>query len=177
MEIKHPRRNQFNGRFVAGQSGNPAGRPKGSTGHAAELRRLEDEALKLAINVADIIAETATMVLVEIKHPELTPLFNAITKAAKKAIRGGEIGPSSLALLRAGFDDHLENGDGSAFFTHAGLPAECKWKDFKMHYTRRGRIDFGRHAGDLRSFPPIASRIKELREQTPDNPCLHHNPK
>jgi len=75
------------GRFVKGQSGNPAGRSKGSTNHAADLRRLEKDAIKLATNVADTIAETARLVLNEIEQPELIPLFDAITCAAKEAAK------------------------------------------------------------------------------------------
>jgi hypothetical protein len=38
------------GRFVKGRSGNPAGRRRGSTGHAAELRRAEEAGLALALS-------------------------------------------------------------------------------------------------------------------------------
>jgi hypothetical protein len=153
------------GRFVKGQSGNPAGRSKGSTNHAADLRRLEKDAIKLATNVADTIAETARLVLNEIEQPELIPLFDAITCAAKEAVRGGEIGPSSVAVLRGWFDDHQEGDPEGDFFVHAGLPADCGWEAFKAHYMDRGRIDHGRHATDLSTYPPIVQRIKELRAE------------
>ncbi len=153
------------GRFQPGQSGNPAGRPRGSTTHAAQLRRLENDALKLAVNTAEAIAEAAREALTEIEQPELIPLFDAITDAAKDAVKGGEIGPSSVAVLRGWYDSRMEYDDGGAFFIHAGLPTDCEWPTFKAHYTHRGRIDHSRHANDLSTFPPIVQRIKELRAE------------
>ena len=160
-----------NGRFVKGVSGNPCGRPKGATTHTSDLRRLEDDALALATNVTDVIAGTAKLALTKIGSPELIPLFDAITEAAKDAVKVGQIGPSSLALLRGWYDDHREGGQDGAFFTHAGLPEDCDWKTFEKHYTTRKRIDHGRHAEDLRRFPPIVQRIKELKVQMPVEPC------
>ena len=153
------------GRFVKGVSGNPSGRPKGSTGHAAELRRLEEDALKLATNVADTIAETARRALSEIECAELAPLFDAITDVAKAAIKDGGIGPSSVAVLRGWYDDHQEGDPEGNFFLHVGLPEDCSWPVFLGHYRTRGRIDHSRHAADLRTFPPIARRIEELMDQ------------
>ena len=74
----------------------------------------------------------------------------------------GEIGPSSVALLRNWYDDHSEEVGGD-FFLHIGLPRDCSWEAFRRHYTTRKRIDHARHAGDLASFPPIAARLKELK--------------
>ena len=159
------------GRFKKGQSGNPNGRPRGSTGHNAELRRLEDDALKLAANTADVIAETARLALVEIEHPELIPLFDTITDAAKLAVKDGEIGPSSKAMLRTGFDNFEGDNREESFFVHAGLPSDCDWPTFEKHYRTRGRIDFDRFVGDYATFPPIVRRIKELKAQTPVEPC------
>jgi hypothetical protein len=152
------------GRFVKGISGNPAGRPKGASGREAELRRLEDDAIALGVNVADVIAETARLALDDIGHSMLIPLVEAITDAAKASVKEGQIGPSSVALLRDGYDDHLENRPASEFFMHVGLPSDCSWKAFRDHYTHRGRIDHIRYADDLRSYPPIAQRIKSLTE-------------
>jgi hypothetical protein len=53
----------MSGRFVKGQSGNPRGRPRGSGSHATELRRLEEDAIELAVNTAAVIAETVRLVL------------------------------------------------------------------------------------------------------------------
>ena len=173
----HPNHNrQQDGRFVKGQSGNPTGRPKGTTTHAAELRRAEEDALKLAANVADLISETARLALTEIELPELIPLFNAITRAAKESAQDGKIGPSSVAVLRGWYDDHLEGPPSGDFFVHIGLPKDCGGEAFKAHYRTRGRIDHSRHAKDLNSYPPIVQRIKELTEQAPDLPCLEHFP-
>ena len=158
-------------RFKKDQSGNPSGRPKGSTTPASDLRRLEDDALMLAYHTADIITETARLALEEAGCLELIPLFDAITEAAKDAVKVGQIGPSSLALLRGWYDDHREGGQDGAFFTHAGLPEDCDWKTFEKHYTTRKRIDHDRHVEDLRRFPPIVQRIKELKAQMPVEPC------
>ncbi len=151
------------GRFVKGESGNPAGRPKGSTGHNAELRRLEDAALTLACHVADIIAEMAKLALVEIERPELIPLFDMITDDIKDAIKTGEIGPSSVATLRTAYDNFEDDDREESFFVHAGLPSDCDWPTFERHYRTRGRIDFDRFLDDYIAFPPIAERIAELR--------------
>lgn len=160
-----------NGRFVKGASGNPSGRPRGSRSRETELRRLEASGMDLAENTAAAIAEAARSDLTEIELSELIPLFDAIADAAKVAIKEGKIGPSSLASLRAGFDDLQDSGQGGAFFTHAGLPEDCGWETFEKHYTTRKRIDIDRHAEDLRSFPPIVQRIKELMVQLPVEPC------
>ncbi len=75
----------------------------------------------------------------------------------------GEIGPSSVAILRNWHDDYTEDGEGEVFL-HIGLPRDCSWEAFRRHYTTRKRIDHARAAGDLLSFPPIAARLKELKE-------------
>ena len=168
MTTQLPHARHPSGRFVKGRSGNPAGRPKGSTGHIAELRRLEEDALKLGINVADVIAETARLALDEVGLPELIPLIDTITDAAKQVVRDGEIGPSSVAVLRTWYDDHRGNDDcpsDGAFFAHVGLPKDCSWDTFREHYRVRGRIDCSRHAQDLESFPLTVQRIKELRDE------------
>jgi len=163
----HPK----NGRFVKGLSGNPSGRPRGSRSRETVLRRQEEAGLALAANTADVIAGTAKLALTKIELPELIPLFDAITFAAKVALKDGEIGPSSVALLRAGFDDLQDSGQLGEFFLHADLPEDCDWKTFEKHYTTRKRIDHDRHVEDLRRFPPIVQRIKELMEQRPVEPC------
>ncbi len=78
--------------------------------------------------------------------------------------REGEIGPSSVALLRNWYDSHREDGDDGEFFLHIGLPRDCSWGAYRRHYTTRKRIDHARAADDLLSFPPIAARIRELKE-------------
>ena len=159
------------GQFQKGQSGNPAGRPRGSSSHAADLRRTEKDALELATNATNVIAETARLALVEVEHPELIPLFDAISDAAKDAVKDGEIGPSSVALLRGWFDNHQKYDPKGDFFAHVGLPKNSDWSVFVDHYKTRGRIDHRRHSDDLRSFSPIVQRIEELMAQTPDGSC------
>ena len=153
-----------NGRFVKGHSGNPKGRPKGSSSHSSELRRAEEDALTLAYHTADVIAETARWALTEAGCLELAPLFDAICDSAKDAIKCGQIGPSSLAILRSWYDDHEENEKAGNFFSHIGLPNDCDWKTFEKHYLTHGQIDFDRFLGDFTAFPPIAERIEELRK-------------
>ena len=162
---KYKKSERISGRFVRGESGNPRGRPKGATGRAAELKRLEEDALKLAINVVDAIAETTRRTLAEIELKELSPLFNAITDATKDAVKAGQIGPSSVALLRSWYDDHVESPPTTSFFTHVGLSRNCSWGAFREHYTHRGRINHARHAEDLSTYPPVARRIKTLMEK------------
>ncbi len=153
------------GRFVKGVSGNPKGRPRGSTGHNAELRRVEEDTITLATNAADVIAETTRLALDEVGRLELAPLFDAICESVKDAVKEGRIGPSAVAVLRAGFDTLQESGHDPSFFAHANLPRECTWQVFKGHYTTRGRVDYARHATDVSTFPPIARRINALKSQ------------
>ena len=119
--------------------------------------------MELAANVCDAIKETASEALTKIGDQKVIPLIEAIAKAAKEAALEGEIGPSSVAVLRSWYDDHSEEGEGE-FFEHIGLPRDCSWDDFRRHYTTRKRIDHARHCDDISSFPPIVARIKELKE-------------
>ncbi len=156
---KQPTSRHKKGTFVKGRSGNPNGRPRGTTNHDTELRQVEDQAMELAANVCDAIKETAREALTKTAFQKVIPLIEAITDAAKESAQEGEIGPSSVALLRNWHDD--EEGE---FFAHVGLHRDCSWEAFRRHYTTRKRIDHALHADDLMSFPPIAARIKELKE-------------
>ncbi len=136
-----------------------------SGSHETELRRLEEAGLALAAHTADVIDEMAKMVLTEIGSPELIPLFNMITDEVKEGVLTGQLGQSSLAMLRSGYDNFEDDNHEESFFVHAGLPSDCDWPTFEKHYRTRGRIDFDRFVGDYVTFPPIAERIEELRAE------------
>ncbi len=151
------------GRFLKGRSGNPNGRSKGTTNHDTELRQVEDWAMELAANVCDAIKETVMQALTETAFQKVIPLIAAITDAVKAGVQEGEIGPSSVAVLRNWHDSYSEDGEGEIFL-HIGLPRDCSWDAFRRHYTTRKRIDHARAADDFFSFPPIVVRLKELKE-------------
>ncbi len=160
---RKPTSRQKNGTFLKGQSGNPKGRPKGTTNHETELRQAEDQAMELTANVCDTIKEAVGQALTKTAFQKGIPLIEVIIDAAKEMAREGEIGPSSVAVLRNWYDSYSEDGEGE-FFLHIGLPRDCSWEAFRRHYTMRKRIDNARAADDLMSFPPIAARLKELKE-------------
>ena len=150
------------GTFLKGRSGNPKGRPKGTSNHETELRQVEDQAMELAANVCDAIRETVGEALTETDFQKVIPLFEAITDGVKEMAREGEIGPSNIAILRNWHDDYTEDGEGEVFL-HIGLPRDCSWEAFRRHYTTRKRIDHARAAGDIMSFPPMVARLIELK--------------
>ncbi len=160
---KKPTSRRKKGTFPKGQSGNPKGRPKGTTNHEAELRQAEDRAMELAGNVCDTIKEAVRQALTKTAFRKVVPLIEAITDGTKKMAQVGEIGPSSVAILRNWYDDYAEDGEGEVFL-HIGLPRDCSWEAFRRHYTTRKRIDFDHAGGDFLSFPPIAARLKELKK-------------
>ncbi len=160
---RKPTSRRKKGTFLKGRSGNPNGRPKGTTNRDTELRQVEDWAMELAANVCDAIKETVGEALTKTAFERVIPLIEAITDGAKELAQEGEIGPSSVAVLRNWYDSYSEDGEGEIFL-HIGLPRDCSWEAFRRHYTTRKRIDHTRAADDLMSFPPIVARIKELKE-------------
>ena len=152
------------GTFLKGQSGNPNGRPRGTTNHDTELRQVEDQAMELAGNVCDAIKETLRLALAETAFQKVIPLIEAITDTIKESAQEGEIGPSRVAVLRNWHNSYSEEWGGE-FFLHIGLPRDCSWEAFRHHYTTRKRIDHARAADDFFSFPPVVARLKELKEQ------------
>ncbi len=119
--------------------------------------------MELVANVCDAIKEIVGEALTQTAFQKVIPLIEAITDAVKEMAQEGEIGPSRVAILRNWYDDYAEDGEGEVFL-HIGLPRDCSWEVFRRHYTTRKRIDHARAAGDLLSFPPIAARLKELKE-------------
>ena len=160
--LKRPKKGR-KGTFPMGRSGNPKGRPKGTTNHETELRQADDQAMELAGNVCDTIKEAVGQALTETAFQKVIPLIEVIIDAAKEMAREGEIGPSSVAILRNWYDDHAEDSEGE-FFLHIGLPRDCSWDTYRRHYTTRKRIDHARAADDLMSFPPVAAMLKESKE-------------
>ncbi len=159
---KKPTSRRKKGTFLKGRSGNPNGRPKGSTNHDTELRQVEDQAMELAANLCDAIKETVRQALTETAFQKVVPLIEAITDGFKEMAQEGEIGPSSVAVLRNWYDSYSEDGKGEIFL-HIGLPPDSTWEQFCEHYADRGGPSSERVGNDLATYPPIARRIAELK--------------
>ena len=86
--------------------------------------------MELAANVCDAIKETVMQALTETAFQKVIPLIAAITDAVKEGVQEGEIGPSSVAVLRNWYDSYIEEWGGE-FFLHIGLPRDCSWEAFR----------------------------------------------
>lgn len=153
-----------NGTFPAGQSGNPNGRPRGTTKLIKQRRENEERAHQLARNALTEVTEALTAAMRQIGYERLVPLIEATTAAVAELVGTGEIGPSDVAVLRAWYEDHCEDPSGE-FFTFIGLPARCSWTEYRDFYTLHGAIDHERASKDLGRFPPVAERIAELKRE------------
>lgn len=71
-------------------------------------------------------------------------------------------------LLLGLYEDTAVNADFD-FFEHVGLPRDASWGQFRRHYDKDGLPDSERAAQDLRTYPPVAKQIAELKLQQ-DNP-------
>lgn len=71
-------------------------------------------------------------------------------------------------LLLGLYEDQVANADFD-FFEHIGLPRDASWGQFRRHYDKDGLPDSERASRDLRTYPPVAKRIAELKLQR-DNP-------
>jgi hypothetical protein len=88
--------------FVKGQSGNPAGRPKGSVNnHTADIKRALAEATKLAGNAVDPSIEDGQVAYfrwLAINHP--ATFGSLVGKTVPTKIEGDEDNPLHIAVTR-----------------------------------------------------------------------------
>ena len=162
--MRKPRRRR-DGTFAKGRSGNPAGRPQGSTNRAKERRQLEEEGIELACNALDVAEEVLVTILSEARCDErIVQLITPVLAAVKDQVHDGHIGPSAPSKLRFWYDACFEDGD-NGLLEFIGLPSDCSWEEFRRHYTTASHADYERHVGDLMEFPPIKARTAELKAE------------
>jgi hypothetical protein len=77
--------------------------------------------MELAGNVCDAIKETVRQALTETAFQKVIPLIEAIADAVKEGVQEGEIGPSSVAVLRNWYDSYSEEGGENSSCTLACL--------------------------------------------------------
>lgn len=154
--------------FAPGQSGNPAGRPKGSKSRPKELTPEQE---------SDALCERGTE---HVKFGRLAEARIAFAKALALAGISAEriereklvddlIGVAQKSRRRDIIESLFADAD-AAYLKHVGLPAGATLDQFKALYAV-GSDDFDsdRALADLERFPPIANRIAELKAEQARN--------
>ena len=148
--------------FKPGQSGNVAGRPKGSRNRVVEftveeeIKRLTERGGELVMMRQDDAAQICFEKMLLLSWGGRAASPDEARNKARELVT--IIRNEGLLLI------WYEDADAD-YLRYLGLPPKATWAEYRRHYDEDGGADVDRMANDLLNYPPIAAGITELKAE------------